>query len=178
MHITIYFLVPRRQKIKGSTAEPQIKMTNCLKDPYRGTETLELSKRLNQALCFGNILVLVRDWGRKAESCGGRVLACEAHLSPTEMPHRSGRTMRPPRPPHYAHRLSTAWPLPWGGTKHWRQSLSCCWTADSVPRQGKGYNLLDQGRTSAVRLWDKELAITTGTLVSSDDTWLIKGQNE
>jgi len=39
--------------------EPQIKMNNCLE-----RETLELSKLLNQALCFGNFIILVRDWGR------------------------------------------------------------------------------------------------------------------
>jgi len=42
------------------------------------------NKLLNQALCFGNFLILVRDCGRQVESWGGMVPACEAHLSPSE----------------------------------------------------------------------------------------------
>ena len=35
----------------------------------------ELSKLLNQALCFGNFLILII----RAKTCGGRVSACETH---------------------------------------------------------------------------------------------------
>ena len=41
---------------------------------------LELSKIWNQALCFGNFLILIREFGRLCKLCGGRALACETHL--------------------------------------------------------------------------------------------------
>jgi len=69
--------------------------------PSRETETLKLSKLLNRALCFGNFLILVRDWGRQAESCGGSVPAC--HLFPSEMSCRQGGMVRSPRPLLYTH---------------------------------------------------------------------------
>jgi len=50
----------------------QLSQTSVLRNRDR-VEMLKLSKLLNQALCFGNILILVRDWGRQVESCGGRV---------------------------------------------------------------------------------------------------------
>jgi len=40
----------------------------------------ELSKLLNQTLCFGNLLTLIRECGGRVKPCGGRVLACETHL--------------------------------------------------------------------------------------------------
>jgi len=40
----------------------------------------ELSKLLNQALFFGSILILIRQCGRQAKHCRGRVSACKTHL--------------------------------------------------------------------------------------------------
>jgi len=41
---------------------------------------IERSKLPNQALCFGNFLVLIRNCGGQAKPCGGRVSACKTHL--------------------------------------------------------------------------------------------------
>jgi len=49
------------------------------------SEMLKLNKLLNQALYFGNFLILIRNCGRQAEPCGDRVPSCETHLSPSEI---------------------------------------------------------------------------------------------
>jgi len=64
---------------------------------------LKLSKLLNQALCFGNFLILLRECGRQAKPCAGRVSACETDLCHVgkEVKHLPSRVrnVRPRRPP-------------------------------------------------------------------------------
>jgi len=108
---------------------PQIKVNNCLKHPSWETETCKLSKLLTQDLCFGSLLILITDCGRRAEPCRGRVPACETHLSKFSACTRQQSALqrgvvRPPRHPH-AHRLTSS-------RKH-NSLINGCWIAASVP---------------------------------------------